>query len=152
PAWTDTAMHIPNRREFLLRSGAGALAGLGTLGWDGLALARGLLTEPLLDEVVGRALDAARRAGCSYADGRIMRRRDEAVMTREDHVTDVQQNESYGVGVRVLHSGAWGFAASSQVEPLEAARVATLAASIAQANAKRRRRPVTLATVAAHVD
>lgn len=44
----------------------------------------------------GAALDAARRAGASYADIRIVRRRHESLHAREDHVVGVGLNESYG--------------------------------------------------------
>ena len=35
--------------------------------------------------------------------------------TREDHVVDVSSRETYGVGVRVIVGGAWGFASSGRV-------------------------------------
>jgi TldD protein len=143
-AWT--------RREFLVRSGVGALAAFGAAAGARLASARGLLTDPTLDEVIGRALAAAKRAGASYADIRIVRRRHERVFTREDHVVEVGFSESYGLGVRVIARGAWGFAASSRVEGAEAERAAALAVEIAKANASLVERPVALVPVAAHVD
>ena len=45
-----------------------------------LALARGLLTEPALDALVQRTLAAAKRAGATYADVRVVRRRAESVI------------------------------------------------------------------------
>jgi TldD protein len=140
------------RRQFLVRSGAGALAVLGSAAGARLASARGLLTDPVLDDLVGRALAAAKRAGASYADVRIVRRRHESVSTREDHVVGAGLWESYGVGVRVIARGAWGFAASSRVEEPEAERVAALAVEIARANAAILERPVALAPAPAHVD
>jgi TldD protein len=139
------------RREFLV----GAATAVGVLAlpsWSRLALARGLLVEATIEEVVKRALAAAEKAGASYADIRVHRRRFESVNTREDHVVGVDSSESYGIGVRVLQGGAWGFAASSRVDPDEAARVAALAVDIARANAKVLKRPVALAPVAPHVD
>src|SRR5215475_2541202 len=72
-----------------------------------------------VEDVLGRALEAAKRAGATYADARIVRRRDQGVATREDHVVEVRDDVSYGIGVRVLvvisgEGGAtqsWGFAA-----------------------------------------
>lgn len=116
------------------------------------AWARGLLTDPLLDATVDRALSVAKQAGATYADIRIVRRREESVSTREDHVTGVGFSESYGLGVRALTHGAWGFAAASRVEPAAAARLATLAVEIAKANARVIKKPVTLAPAAAHID
>jgi len=77
------------RREFLSSSAAAALATLGAVARARLLDARGLLTDPTLDAVVGRALAAAKHTGASYADVRIVRRRQESIATREDHVTDI---------------------------------------------------------------
>src|SRR5262245_41706145 len=127
------------RRDFLQTT---ALAALAAASRSRLASARGLLTDPTLEELVGRALAAAKKAGATYADVRIVGRRTESVSTREDHVVGVSSGESYGVGVRVIAGGAWGFAASSHVEAREAERVAALAVDIAKANAKVVKRPV----------
>src|SRR2546421_8672117 len=81
-----------------------------------LAQARGLLIDALLIDVVTAALEAAKRAGASYSDARVHRRRNETVGVRDDHVESVVDSESYGIGVRVLVDGAWGFCSSSRVE------------------------------------
>src|SRR5688572_8733692 len=117
-----------------------------------LADARGLLTDRALDDVVQAGLDAAKKAGAAYADVRIVRRRWESVDAREDHVSGVSSTESYGVGVRVIAGGAWGFSASATVTPAEATRTAKLAVDIAKANARIVKRPVTLAPEPVHVD
>src|SRR5215470_1828902 len=100
-----------SRRQFLHSAGALALAAAAR---PRLASARGLLVEPLIEDVIHRALDAAKQAGATYADVRLVRRRSEAVATREDRVERVDATETYGVGVRVIAQGAWGFAASSR--------------------------------------
>jgi TldD protein len=109
-----------------------------------------------VEDVLGRALDAAKRAGATYADARVVRRRDQGVSTREDHVIDVSDNETYGIGVRVLVVGrgtqAWGFAASEVVDEAHAARAAERAARVARANAGPRKRPIVLAPVATYRD
>lgn len=144
------------RRQFLYTGGALALATLDQVGRERLAGARGLLTDPLLEELCSRALAAARKAGASYADIRIVRRRYESIATREDRVRAVELNESYGLGIRVIAGGAWGFSASSQVEAAEAERIAARAVEIAQANAavneKLKRRPVSLTSELPQVD
>ena len=71
--------------------------------------------DPLALELANAALDAARSAGASYADVRVGRYRRQNVATRERNVTGVSDNESYGLGVRVLVDGSWGFAATSQM-------------------------------------
>ena len=125
------------RRGFLVTSGAGLAAVAAAR--SRLASARGLLTDPLLDEVIGRGLAAAKAAGATYADVRLQRQRRESVSTREDHVTGVGYEENYGVGIRVIAGGAWGFAASARVEPNRfhglagAARAAELAGDVERA-------------------
>jgi TldD protein len=94
------------------------------------------------------ALDAARSRGASYADVRIGRYRNQFVVTREDKVESLTNTESYGVGVRVVADGTWGFAATSQVTKDGVARAAAQAVAIAKANATLRQEPVRLAPVA----
>ncbi|HEY1960020.1 MAG TPA: TldD/PmbA family protein [Polyangiaceae bacterium] len=109
-----------------------------------------------IEDVLGAALDSAKRAGAVYADARVVRRRDQNVGTREDHVAYVSDDESYGVGVRVLlvqagSGGAtqsWGFAASMHVGEESASRAAERAVAIARADAGPRKRPIVLAPVA----
>lgn len=139
-----------SRRRFLVGAGGALLLAGGAAGR--LVEARGLLTDPLLDGVIEAALAAARQAGASYADVRIVRRRAEEISTREDHVSGVGASESYGVGVRVIANGAWGFAASPAVDSKEASRVAALAVAIAKANARALAAPVVLAPAPAVVD
>jgi TldD protein len=138
------------RRGFL--SAAGSAAALAGLSRPGLGHARGLLTEPLLEEVGQRALDQAKREGASYADVRVVRRRSESIRTREDKLEYVGDSDEYGVGVRVIVGGAWGFAATPRVNPANAAHAASAAVAVAKANASLVKRPVTLAPNPVHVD
>ena len=138
----DIAMPL-GRRQFLFTAGAGALVACG----PSLEAARGPLAQPALGDILDAALSAARRAGASYADARIVRRRTEVVRTRDDVLVQVRNDESYGVGVRVLVDGAWGFAATSRVEASAAAGAAERAVGIARANAKLVVRRVELAKV-----
>lgn len=105
-----------------------------------------------LKELASAALDAARSAGASYADIRINRYRNQYIGTREEKVESISDNESFGFGVRVISGGAWGFAASTKVTRDEIVRAAREAVTIAKANAKLQREPVTLAPTASHVD
>src|SRR6185295_3843267 len=66
-----------------------------------------------LEAVLGRAIDTAKKEGATYVDARIHQRRFENVSAREDHVVGVSSSELYGIGVRVIAAGAWGFASSS---------------------------------------
>jgi TldD protein len=90
------------------------------------------------------ALQAAKAGGASYADVRVNRYRFEAIVTREQQVQAVQRSQSFGLGVRVLVNGTWGFAASRVVTPAEAKRMANLALEIAKANAAHQRKRIEL--------
>jgi TldD protein len=114
--------------------------------------ARGLVVEPLLLAVVDAALSTARRAGATYADVRIHRRREENVVVRDDHAAGTADNERYGVGVRALKDGAWGFAFTARVDPNDVRRVADVACAIAAANATLRQKPVEWAAARPSVD
>jgi TldD protein len=97
------------------------------------------------EDVLARALDAAKKAGATYADARIVRRRTERISTREDHVVSVSSGETYGIGVRVIADGAWGFASSPVVSGPAAEEAAKKAVAIARAARPALKRPVELA-------
>jgi TldD protein len=82
------------------------------------------------------ALDAAKSRGATYADVRIGRYLRQFVITREDKVQNLVNTESYGVGVRVIADGTWGFSATSDVSKDGVKKAAERAVAIAKANAK----------------
>ena len=137
------------RREFVATSAAVAA---------GVALGPSLLhgdhrvlptpdTDPFAEDLAMEALGAARDAGASYADVRIGRYRRQFLSARERQVQAVSDNESYGVGVRVLVQGSWGFAASSDLSRAGVVKAAREAVVIAKAARTVQRRPVELAPV-----
>ena len=69
--------------------------------------------DPAALELAMEALNVARDAGASYADVRVGRYRSQSIDTRERQVSGVSDSESYGLGVRTLVNGCWGFAATS---------------------------------------
>jgi TldD protein len=91
-----------------------------------------------------RALDTATVRGATYADVRLVRRREESVSIKSGRVEGVASGESEGFGVRVLVDGAWGFASSHRLDTVEADRVAAEAVRIARASATALRRPTIL--------
>ena len=101
--------------------------------------------EPNVKELAMVALDAAKSAGADYADVRFVRNRSQNVSTREQRVSGVSDNETYGFGVRTLVAGAWGFAASRDLTREEVSRVAKQAVAQARANRSALVRPVVLA-------
>ena len=96
-------------------------------------------------QMADAALNAARAKGASYTDVRIGRYLNQFVITREKRVQNVANTESFGVGVRVIADGAWGFAASNNVTKEEVVKTAERAVAVAKANAKIMVEPVQLA-------
>lgn len=87
-------------------------------------------------ELADVALNAAKSKGASYADIRIGRYLNQFVATREKRVQGVSNTESYGVGIRVLANGCWGFAATNNVTKEAVAKAAEEAVAVAKANSK----------------
>ena len=82
------------------------------------------------------ALNAARSKGATYADVRIGRYRNQFVSTRDDKVENVVDTLSYGMGIRVLAGGCWGFSATDKMDNDSIAKAAALAVAIAKENAR----------------
>ena len=96
------------------------------------------------------ALNTAKGNGATYADVRIGRYLNQFVFTREARVQNIVNTESFGVGVRVITNGTWGFASTNDVST-EGIRKATMqAVAIAKANSKFQTDPVKLAPVQSH--
>ncbi|HEY8239016.1 MAG TPA: TldD/PmbA family protein [Candidatus Limnocylindrales bacterium] len=97
-----------------------------------------------MKDLTDRALDTAAQLGATYADVRVVRRRDESISVKSGRVEGVALGETDGFGVRVVVDGAWGFAASDTLDLAEADRVGALAVRIAKASSTALRRPVEL--------
>ena len=91
------------------------------------------------------ALNAAKSRGATYTDVRIGRYLQQFMFTREQKVQNIVNAESYGIGIRVIVNGTWGFAATSDVTPDAIAKCAETAVAIAKANARVQAEPVVLA-------
>ena len=61
------------------------------------------------------ALDAVAGRGVSYADVRALEIREREVTTKNGKAGHVSSSESRGIGIRVLASGCWGFAATDDL-------------------------------------
>ncbi len=120
-----------DRREFVKLAGA---AGLAT------AFPFQQTTAPGPDaaekDLVMLALDAVKSAGASYADVRITRGNTESIAARERQITNVSKNETYGIGIRALVGGSWGFAATRDLAKESVTATAKQAAAIAAGNDK----------------
>ncbi|MDQ0967166.1 TldD protein [Flavobacterium sp. W4I14] len=91
------------------------------------------------------ALNAAKSKGATYADVRIGRYLNQVVATRETRVENISNSESYGLGVRVIANGSWGFAATNNMDNASIAKAAETAVAIAKGNSKLMEEPVQLA-------
>jgi len=100
--------------------------------------------DPDMKDLTDRALDTAAQLGATYADVRVVLRREESISVKTGRVEGVAMGETEGFGLRVLVDGAWGFAASDRLELDEADRIGALAVRIAKASATALRRPVVL--------
>ena len=89
-----------------------------------------------LDDFLSRALDLASVQGASYCDVRLVETNQERLVVRSGAVETLSNDESQGIGVRVLVSGCWGFASTNIVAPDEIDRITNVAVEIAKASAQ----------------
>lgn len=138
------------RRDFIYLTGVGAgatmIAGIPVVGKPvdaAQALQRvDVATKKQLADV---ALNAAKSRGATYTDVRIGRYLNQFVVTREDKVENIVNTESYGMGVRVIANGSWGFAATDKMDKDSIAKAAETAVAIAKENSRLLTEPVQLA-------
>ena len=143
------------RRNFVQLTGLGTGALMLPVSMMGNDIASEALLEPGLDlftkkSLADVALNTARPLGASYADARIGRYLNQYVFTREDKVQNVVNTESFGIGVRVIANGTWGFASTNDVTDAGIKKATQQAVAIAKANSKIQTDPVVLAPVEAH--
>ena len=115
------------------------------------------LLEPSMDVKIKKrlaeaALNTATKYGASYADVRIARSLNQFIRTREKAVRNIVNTDSFGVGIRVIVNGTWGFASTNEVTD-DGIRKATMqAVAIAKANSKFQTEPVKLVPAGSHGD
>lgn len=138
------------RRDFIYLTGLGATAAI----MPGIpVIGRPIDPERMLETVdpalkkqmADVALNAARAKGATYTDVRIGRYLNQFVVTREDKVQNIVNTESYGMGIRVIANGGWGFAATDKLDNDGIAKAAELAVAIAKENSRLLTEPVRLA-------
>src|SRR5438874_2811060 len=167
----------PTRRDFLKYTGA---AGLVIVSSDLVAelIAQSPKGNPLTSQFKGLsdiALGEAKKIGCSYADVRFTRSVSSGVNANggPDRSADAGglgggrggrgggrgggaraggRPGAAGFGVRVVHSGVWGFASSPIVTEDEIRRITRIAADIAKASAIAKKTDVKLAPVPAYIE
>ena len=129
------------RRNFIHAAALGA----GILAAPIPILGREIFTEELLNPgmdvatkkvMADVALNTARSLGATYADARIGRYLNQYVFTREKMVQNTVNTESFGIGIRVIANGTWGFASTNDVTADGIKKATELAVSVAKANSK----------------
>jgi TldD protein len=137
------------RRDFIQLTGLGA--GAFMLPMPGFAeVDQPRLLDQIFDvsqkkQLADIALNKTKSLGATYTDVRIGRYLNQVVTTREKKVQGIVNTESFGVGIRVIANGTWGFAATNNVTPEGIAKTAERAVAIAKANSKFQKEPVKLA-------
>ncbi len=143
------------RRDFVKYAGLGS----GALMMPSLLMGNDISAEALLNpgidvavkkKLADIALNTAKSLGASYADARIGRYLNQYVFTREDKVQNVVNTESFGIGIRVIANGTWGFASTNDVTEKGIKKATDQAVAIAKANSKIQKVPVKLAPVNPH--
>jgi len=82
-----------------------------------------------------RALTIAKDKGAAYSDIRIEEIGEENLSVKSGVVDLVEKSTDFGFGIRVIADGAWGFAASADLNPKSIEQTAHLAVEIAKASA-----------------
>jgi TldD protein len=165
----------PTRRDFLKYTGTAGLV-LASSDLVGELIAQSPKGNPLTSSFKGLAdvaLGEAKRVGCSYADVRFTRSVNTGVNAsggndpggadaggsggrgrggagRGGGARAGGRPGAAGFGVRVIHSGVWGFASSPIVTEDEIRRITRIAAEVAKASAVAKKTDVKLAPVPAY--
>lgn len=141
-----------NRRDFVKMAGlsTGAMMLPSTVFANSVSLEK-LLTPSMAvsakKQLADVALNTATSNGATYADVRIGRYLNQYVFAREDKIQNLVNTESFGVGVRVIANGTWGFAATNDVTDKGIKKATETAVAIAKANSKIQTDPVQLVPV-----
>ncbi len=88
-----------------------------------------------LEAARSAALERARSLGCEHAEVRIERIRSQVELVRDGQLETSADDLELGVGLRVVHEGAFGFAATVELGPDAGAALADEAVATARATA-----------------
>jgi TldD protein len=91
------------------------------------------------------ALNVAALQGASHTDLRIVDERSRALSTKNGKVGSASVSESFGIGIRVIADGAWGFAATDDLSRASVEATAAQAVAIAKASSRVKQHDVQLA-------
>jgi TldD protein len=100
-----------------------------------------------MKDLIANVLDLAKLKRVTYADIRVVRRRQEEVAVKNENVEALTEDEDFGFGIRVLFRGAWGFACSSKMTRKEMQAVFAGALGIARASSTVRGKEISIPPV-----
>jgi TldD protein len=103
-----------------------------------------------LDALREAALTRAQSLGAAHAELRVERIRTQLVSLRDGKVETTVDDTELGMGLRVVHKGSSGFAATVELSPDASAGLADQACAIAEATSGALAFPVVLADESAH--
>ena len=104
---------------------------------------------PATSRRLANLVETAVSRGVSYADARTVEREHEAVSVKDGAVESVTRTADRGLAFRVIHRGAWGFAATDRTDDSAIRELVDEAFRRAGASASVQRKTVALAPIAA---
>ena len=104
---------------------------------------------PAPDFLIADLVSVAASRGATYADARTVEREHEAVSVKDGAVESVTRTADRGIAFRVIHKGAWGFAATDRTDAASFGELVDEAFRRAEASASVQRRKLMLAPIAA---
>ena len=87
-----------------------------------------------IKKLADTALRTAKSNGASYCDFRLTTFKNQQLFARESNLQNIGSSEDFGFAVRVLVSGAWGFASSTTFTEKEVEKITKISCEIAKAN------------------
>jgi len=101
-----------------------------------------------LEEFAEKAIDFASKSGSQYCDARIETITKKGILIENGEIEYPISKEDEGIGIRVLHSGAWGFYSISDPKSIQEVKNAVNEAiRTAQHYGEKKRKKVTLANI-----
>lgn len=98
------------------------------------------------------ALNLTKDKGATYADIRIERIEDENLSVKNGSPELIDRSFDFGFGIRVIVDGAWGFAASADLNEDNVKKVGLQAVDIAKASSRLKKKDVVLAPLEKTLD
>jgi TldD protein len=98
-----------------------------------------------MKDIAYEALNTALDGGASFCEVRVVKRRYQSIEVKNELVESVTDDVNYGVGIRVVVNGSWGFAGTSFLEKDKVRETAMRAVDIARASSLVKKHDVTLA-------